>query len=334
MVDSEDAPVALMSGLVIDTGATLEGEQDPWLSPEIYAPMQDDDFGVCVDMDAPAQTKSKRKYGGLRSGRFRRRSMQDYVTGDGGNADMEQLTLMNEWWDEVSQGAQEINREQLEQILKANYTPSQAEVNAVLEWLDVSEDGLVSFDEYCVGMAKVCERANITAEDGVAAATSAMADGLAALLSAESNVAVANVGNFQETPVEFMRMPSKVQYCDEKTTEASKERLGPELLEWLKEHFDAVDTETTGQLKTAQVELLVMATYAPRGQHLQRFMKWFAHAINLETNMITKEDYLDSMVKLQSDLNYKLSPSPSPKALELMSPKSVRRHAPSIELEM
>ena len=44
----------------------------------------------------------------------------------------------------------------------------------------------------------------------------------------------------------------------------------------------------------------------------------------METDLISKVDYLDCMVKLHTDLNFILSPSPSPQLSELLSPKHSR----------
>ena len=38
---------------------------------------------------------------------------------------------------------------------QANYTPSEVEVKHIVDWLDINKDGRITFDEYCMGMAKV-----------------------------------------------------------------------------------------------------------------------------------------------------------------------------------
>jgi len=178
------------------------------------------------------------------------------------------------------------------------------------------KDGRISFDEYCVGMAKVLSRAGLTASDGLEAAQASMSDALAALLSADDEQP-------SEIPV-LKRAPSKADVFNPQIVDEVRETLGPDLLEWLRFNYDGVDPEGTGDLDASQVEKLVKATYAPRGQHLARFMKWFAHAIgNLDDDVISKADYLDCMMKLQNDLNYILSPSPAPGSAELLqSPRT------------
>ena len=190
----------------------------------------------------------------------------------------------------------------------------------IVDWLDINKDGRITFDEYCLGMAKVLERAHLTANDDLAAFEEAMSDDLALLLLGDDDENPAAM-----PPSPLVRMPSKDEVFDnEKLVSEVKSRLGEDLLAWLKAHFDEADTDSTGDLDQKQVEALVSKTYVPRGHHLERFMKWFAHAFDLETDTISKVDYLDCMVKLHTDLNFILSPSPSPQLSELLSPKHSR----------
>jgi len=164
-------------------------------------------------------------------------------------------------------------------------------------------------------MAKVLDRANLASTDGLEAAQAAMSDDLALLLSFDEEEQAA-----PEIP-EFRRVPSKADMFNSKIVEEVRERLGPDVMEWLRMHFDAADADHSGDLDRSQVETFVQATYTPQGKHLARFMQWFAHL----DGDITKEDYLDGMVKLLMDLNYTFSPSPSPgiaQTVELLSPRS------------
>lgn len=228
---------------------------------------------------------------------------------------------MEQWWEDVSDGADRVNSEQLSRIVKANYTPSEVEVKHIVDWLDINKDGRITFDEYCLGMAKVLERANLTANDDLAAFEEAMSDDLALLLLGDDDDAPSGA---PLPPSPLVRVPSKGEVYGEKIVTEVKSRLGEDLLVWLKAHFDEADTDSTGDLDQKQVEALVSKTYVPRGHHLERFMKWFAHAMDLETDTISKVDYLDCMVKLHTDLNFILSPSPSPQLSELLSPKHSR----------
>jgi len=56
--------------------------------------------------------------------------------------------------------------DQLSDILKANYQPSEVETNQVHSWLDRSSDGKVTFEDYVVVMASVMEKAGINQEQG------------------------------------------------------------------------------------------------------------------------------------------------------------------------
>jgi len=304
------------AGLGLPQGMEEQDVPDGFLAATL-----DDDFGACIDMDAPGtpgSQPSKRKFGGLRKARFRRRSMQE--TEEGGSAQqIEQLSFMNQWWDDTANGEPRITTEQLTRIIKANYTPSSVEVDHVCTWLDISKDGRISFDEYCVGMAKVLERANLTGQDDLAAFEEAMSEDLARLLAGEDEEPSAE----GTIPSPLVKSYSKADLMSPELVESVKERLGEDLLTWLRAHFDEVDTDKTGDLDLVQLENLVKKTYVPRGHHLDKFMKWFALSLD-EAGTIGKEDYIDSMVKLHHDLNFTFSPSPSPQLSELLSPKHCR----------
>ena len=79
--------------------------------------------------------------------------------------------------------------DQLSDILKANYRPSEVETNQVTQrtgreqqlryvqvhsWLDRSSDGKVYFEDYVVVMASVMEKAGINQEQGASRAAAAV----------------------------------------------------------------------------------------------------------------------------------------------------------------
>merc|ERR1719398_233894 len=100
--------------------------------------------------------------------------------------------------------------------------------------------------------------------------------------------------------------------------EAVRGILGEELLQWMQTNFDQADTKGTGQLDAEQLTALIKLTYVPRGHHLDKFMKWFA--VDFETKLIKKADYVDGMYKLQADLSFELSPEACASPEVLLSP--------------
>merc|ERR1711865_832429 len=146
--------------------------------------LDDPSFGESADMDAPGTPKSvpgDRRFGGAEVRRFRRRSTE---TGYVSPGQQKQLNLLLGVWDTLAKGEKTLHIEQVGQVVKANYVPSAAETALVMKWLDSSQDGMVTFDEYCVAMAGVMTSAGLTAVD-VTAAKESMSSDLASVLLPE-----------------------------------------------------------------------------------------------------------------------------------------------------
>merc|ERR1712046_355553 len=86
--------------------------------------------------------------------------------------------------------------------------------------------------------------------------------------------------------------------------------------DWLLTNFNMIDVERSGGLDSSQLLQLIKLTYVPKGDHLDKLMKWFH--VDLETNHVTKEAFMDAFYKLQEDLSFVLSPgignAPSPRS--------------------
>jgi len=298
---------------------------DDFIAQMMASAQEDPSFGCTADMDAPGTPKSQpagRRFGGAEVRRFRRRSTAP-IEKDGfvSPERQQQLTLIIDAWNmlctDQSVPAEEatLHIDQVAQIVKSNYTPSAVEIDRVMMWLDTSKDGLVSFDEYCVGMAGVMTAAGLSSAD-VKEAKEALSADIAQVIFPEGVVAEA---------AEVAHSPLAI--------EAVRGILGPELLEWMRTNFDSADTNGSGELDSEQLTELIKQTYVPRGNHLDKFMKWFQ--FDFETKLIKKPDYIDGMFKLQADLSFELStqacispenlpamPSPltSPEAAPLAAP--------------
>jgi Ca2+-binding EF-hand superfamily protein len=298
----------------------VEPPPDDFVAKMMAAAMEEGGLGEAKDMDSPGVSKSspiERRFGGAEVKRYRRRSTDSVV---GTTEKQKYLHMVLTTWIDISAGAPSIHIDEVAQVVKDNYQPSNHEIERVLQWLDTSQDGLVSFEEYCLGMAGVMKAAGLTAMDGQSAANEALASQLSEVLHPDPTL------NKQE-PVPGSPVSSPCLLEDLTVL------LGEEVVNWLRENFDQADSTKCGNLAREQLIDLVKLTYVPRGAHLDKMLNWFEKK-DLESMHVTKEAFMNGFYQLAEDLSFVLSPeqqayTPSPRSV----PRSPDRVASNITID-
>lgn len=284
----------------------MEPPADDFVAKMMAEALKDDDLGATTNMDSPGVSKSspkERRFGGAQVKRYRRRSTDSVV---GTKEKQQYLHMVLTTWRDIADGKDSIHFNEVAQVVKDHYQPSIPEIQRVTMWLDTSQDGLVSFDEYCTGMAGVMRAAGLTAMDGLDGATEALADDLANVMNPDS---VVMEGNRPESP----RKESLSELIEE-----VRSLLGEEVVGWLRTNFDQADSTKSGELSREELIELIKLTYVPRGAHLEKMMKWFEIS-DRETMLVTKEAFMNGFYQLAEDLSFVLSPEQS---LYAPSPRS------------
>jgi len=305
-----ESPAGGARGLVINTGVpspiAVEPVPDDFVAKMMAAAMADGDLGEAKDMDSPGVSKSSpidRRFGGAEVKRYRRRSTDSVV---GTTEKQKYLHMVLTTWIDISGGEASIHIDEVAQVVKDNYQPSTHEIERVLQWLDTSQDGLVSFDEYCLGMAGVMKAAGLTGSEDVNVANEALSSQLSEVLNPDS---IPSKDISPDSPVS-----SSPCLMGEIHTS-----LGEEVVTWLRENFEQADSMRSGNLAREQLIDLVKLTYVPRGAHLDKMLKWFEKK-DLESMHVTKEAFMNGFYQLAEDLSFVLSPeqngyTPSPRSI-------------------
>jgi len=259
-----------------------------------YSTNEEDEY-QCVDMDSPgAMKKSGRHTGPASMGhtgnsmkvgtqsqrRFRKRSVNMEMLDD------EALGRIRASFDAIDEkGTGYILPDQLSDILKANYQPSEVETNQVHSWLDRSSDGKVTFEDYVVVMASVMEKAGINQEQGIEAAREALSFEMQRRSEAEC-----------ATPA-----PTNA------SVNAAQEIVGEENLRKMKERWTILDTAEQGYLEKEQVKELIRLTYVPQQAVIEAFMRVF----QFNENGIARNDFVQGMTLLNGDFSFAIQAAKS-----------------------
>lgn len=259
-----------------------------------FASNEEDPF-QCIDMDQPrsgraivsphspvllSPTSTKLPVGAQSKKRFRKRSVALHPLPD------EQRELVRASFDAAdTEGTGYITREALASMLKANYQPSEVETTQVMQWIDVSGNGLVDFPEYIICMASVMVQNDVDKSEGIDRAREA--------LSFEMQRMNSSMKRAQEGAEEVPKL-------DLDKVEHAKEIVGEKNLEAMEARWKSLDTENRGYLDRDQVKELIRLTYVPSEGTIDGFMRVFTQT----ERGISREDFLQGMTLLYGDFSY------------------------------
>jgi len=261
-----------------------------------FAVNEEDEF-KCIDMDAPRSAKafvsqpqspfsttltaeSKLPVGAQSKRRFRKRSVNLHPLPDN------QLATVRQSFDQIdSAGTGFIAPQQLKDLLKANYKPSEVETSQVLEWLDTKGTGHVEFNEYLIGMASVMSNAGIAKEAGIEQAREA--------LSMEMQ-------RMTQMKASHKEGDGEVPTFNLENVAAAHDIVGEANIEKMKERWNSLDTENKGYLDREQIKELIRLTYVPSVATMEAFMRVFT----LSEKGIARDDFVQGMTLLHGDFSY------------------------------
>ena len=194
--------------------------------------------GDVVDMDSPKnERRTEAPIAPIAPGkqgqkRFRKRSVNITTLPD------DQIAMVEETFKAVDKtGSGSISREDVAQVLKENYCPTGAEIAEVMQWMDATGDGHVTFNEYSVAMASVLTKTGLGAEDSIETARAALSAEMQKL-SAAKTAEEDKVGKMGAT---------------EENVKNAHVLIGEEKLGHMKVRFETLDTEKKGFLTQEQV---------------------------------------------------------------------------------
>jgi len=243
-----------------------------------------------VNMDAPKPRKVSIQKGSSDSPkptgqrRFRKRSVNITTLPD------EQLAVVESIFHGIdSEGTGFISREDVAQILKENYKPTDVDVQEVMSWLDGDGDGTVSFDEYSVAFASVMTKAGLNSVADIETARAALSAEMTKLSSEKKPDGDAQVAD----------MPAS-----EENVNNARKIIGEENLQHMKDRFQGLDTDSKGHLTREEVKELVRLTYVAPPENINTFMKFF-HEDAAEKG-ITLAEFKHGLTLLYGDFTFML----------------------------
>lgn len=274
-------------------------------------------FDEVVDMDAPKPGHERRTEasvnpvppGAQGQKRFRKRSVNITTLPD------DQLKAVCETFrqcDKENTGS--ISRADVAQILKENYTPTAAEVDEVMQWMDSAGNGNVSFDEYTVAMASVLTKSGLGEEDSIETARAALSNEMQARAKEKEKAGV-------ESPGSQLKRVGSLTSSEENVKNAVI-LIGEEKLGHMRTRFDTLDSESKGFLEQEQVQQLVKLTYVAPEHSIESFMRFFTVSTD-GADSITLDSFTHGLTLLYGDFTFVLGG-----ANTVMSPTSPLSPAP------